>query len=76
MLEKILRDLINAGAEAKRIQNRMTDADSEHICRACIAKLSNAYHAIMQGDVDEDLVAYYDEIIELAEEKDAYEDFR
>lgn len=66
MIDEILKDLIQAAADAMRTQeridndNKLTDKDGyRHVCRSYIAKLSNAYHALSLGDPQSDLVDFY-----------------
>lgn len=69
-MDEVIKCLIKAGRDAYVLRRyNKGDIVAEHICTSAIAKLSNAYHAIMMGDVDDDLVEYYDLISYFGDEE-------
>lgn len=65
-MDTVIKQIIAAAAEALRTQDQIRNnpkiSDKEgymHICRSYIAKLSNAYHALVLGDPNSDLVDFY-----------------
>lgn len=64
--DAVLQTIITAAAKTMKLQDEINNDDSitdkdglNHICRSYIAKLSNAYHMLVMGDVQGDLTDFY-----------------
>lgn len=70
-MDSVIREIIKAGRDVYVLREQVKgDIVAQHICTSSIAKLSNAYHEIMRGDVDEDLIEFYDIISYFGDDDD------